>query len=178
MSDPGDWRNLESDWQSSPPDPAFTAKVRASLTWRIWLSRAWFASEILFSLLLVLNFVQKIAVAQYAGAAALALIGGVCAAGFWWARRARLSGDMESLRGMVDLGFSRARRTLRLVLGSYPVLLILLVSVLMRAPYDLLPAHLVWLGISIAVAVAIHVSTRTRLRRFAAMRRTLFGGKP
>jgi hypothetical protein len=174
MVDPGDWRDLEAGWQSAPLDSAFVAKVRFSMQWRIWLSRAWFTSEMLSGLLLIALIVQNLVVGRIAVAGSLTLIGAVCAAGFWWARGARLVGNMESLLGMVDLTLSRARRTLRLVFGSYAVMLLLLVAVLARRD-EMFAPHLAWLIFSIAVAGVIHVWTWLRLRRFTAIRRALFG---
>ena len=176
MTEPNDWGDLKSGWQSAPLDPAFTARVRYSLEWRIWLSRAWFASEMLSAALLVLLTVQNLATGNLATAGFLALIGGACAAGLWWARRVHLDGNTESLRGMVVLAVSRARRAQRLVIGSYAVLLLLLAATLSRQD-EYLAAHLTWLSVSAVIAAVIHVSTWMRLRRFTAIRRSLFGGE-
>lgn len=176
MTDPDNWGDLKSDWQSAPQDPAFIARVRFSLVWRIWLSRAWFASEMVSAAVLALLIVQNFAAGNLATAASLALIGGVCAAGLWWARRVRLEGSTESLRGMVDLSLSRARRAQRLLIGSYAVLLLLLMATLSRQD-EHLAAHLAWLSLSATVAAVIHVFTWLRLRRFTAIRRTLFGAE-
>jgi len=174
MVDPGEWRDLEAGWQSAPLDPAFAAKVSFSLEWRFWLSRAWFASEMLSSLLLIVIIVQNLMAGRFAEAGGLVLIGGVCLAGFLWARRVRIDGDKDSLLGMVELAMERSRRTLRLVLGSYAVLLLLLMGTLARAD-EFLAGHLAWLALSTAVAAVIHVLARLRLRRFAAIRRALSG---
>jgi hypothetical protein len=178
MSNPEDWRNLKADWQSGALDAAFTAHVRWSLTWRIWLSRAWFVSEALSFLLLMAIIVQKIYLAQFAAAASLTFFGAFCVVGALWARSAGRLGNLDSLPGMVELALSRARTALRLVYGAYVALLILLVHVLVNEQeppdHDRQLAQLAWLGISAAVAGVVHLLTRARIRRFTSIR-TLFG---
>lgn len=174
MTDPGDWRDLRSDWQSASLDSAFVAKVSFSLKWRFWLSRAWLASELLASLLLILIIVQNIVVGRFAEAVSMMLFGGACLAGFLWARGVRIDGDKDSLLGMAELAVARSRRTLRLVYGSYAVFLLLLIDRLAREG-EFLAGHLAWLALSTAVAAVIHVLARLRLRRFAAIRHALSG---
>jgi hypothetical protein len=172
MSD--DWRDLRTDWQSTAHDPVFTSRVRISLLARIWLARVWLACELLSALMLGFIVVQNFIVGRHGTAAVLLGIGAACAAGWWWARRVRLAGNLQSLRGMVDLTVTRARRTLRLVFGSYVVLgLALLWAV--RREEDFLPTQIAWVAISLAVMIAIHVWTFLRLRRFTALRAFLGG---
>jgi hypothetical protein len=171
MSDPGDWRNLRSEWQGVAPDPALVAGVRRSLTWRIWASRAWFVSESLSFLWLCLLIAQKVVMAEWTQALGLASLGGFLLAGVLWARRGRRAGNMESLPGMVDLALTRARTALRLVYGTYAVLLILLLLLFtgLRPPEDQLSLKLAWLAISAIVAVVVHLFTRARIRRFQSI---------
>jgi hypothetical protein len=170
MSD--DWRNLKSEWQGGAPDPALTVSVRRSLTWRIWVSRAWFVSELLSFLWLGVIFAQRIATAQFAAAGGIAMLGGLLVAGVLWARSGRRLGNMDSLAGMVELTLTRARTTLRMVYGTYAVLLILLALLFtsFRPPEDQLPWKLGWLAISAVVTVAVHLLTRSRIRRFRSIR--------
>ena len=175
MVDPTEWRDLKSQWQGGAPDPALEVRVRWSLTWRIWLSRAWLASELLCFVLLGLIIAQKVALAQFAAAAGLAVMAGFCVAGWLWARSGRRLGNMDSLTGMVDLALSRARTSLRMVYGTYAVILILLASIFIgvRPPAEQLAGKLAWLGISAVVTVVVHLFARARIRRFRSIRELL-----
>lgn len=169
-----DWRGLKSDWQSAARDPVFTSRVRNSLLARIWLARLWLACELLSALLLVFNIAQNFIVGRHATAAVLLGIGAACAAGWWWARRVRLAGNLQSLRGMVDLTVTRTRRTMRLVLGSYVVLGIALLWTL-RRDEEVLPIQIAWVALSAAVLIVIHIVSIRRLHRFTVLRASLGG---
>ena len=185
MSDElAEWNSLKSDWRAATPeDAALGARLHASLTWRIWASRAWFASELVSFALLALIIVQKFAVGETFAAGWLATIAGVCVAGFAWARRARRIGATGSIPGMIDLSLARARQGLRIVYGSYVVIAMLLVPVFKEAEWpldgdDRFIARLVWLGMSTAAAIAYHLVTLSRLRRFESLRRLYLRRSP
>lgn len=178
MSDENaEWNSLKSDWRAATPeDAALGARLYASLSWRIWASRAWFASELVSFVFLALIIVQKFAVGETFIGAWLTAIAGVCVAGFAWARRARRIGATGSIPGMVDLSLARARQGLRIVYGSYVVIAMLLVPVLSEAEWpldedDRFLARLVWLGMSAAAAIAYHLITLSRLQRFGSLQR-------
>jgi hypothetical protein len=177
MSDENaEWNSLKSDWRAATPeDAALGARLHASLSWRIWASRAWFASELVSFALLALIIVQKFAVGETFVAGWLTAIAGICVAGFAWARRARRIGATGSVSGMIDLSLARARQGLRIVYGSYVVIAMLLVPALHEAEWpldgdDRFLARLAWLGMSTAVAIAYHLVTLSRLRRFESLR--------
>jgi hypothetical protein len=170
-----EWNSLRSDWRAATPeDAALGARLHASLAWRIWASRAWFASELVSFGFLALIIVQKFAVGETFIAGWLTAIAGVCVAGFAWARRARRIGATGSIPGMIDLSLARARQGLRIVYGSYIVIAMMLVPVLSEAEWpldddDRFLARLVWLGIGTAAAIAYHLVTLSRLRRFESL---------
>ena len=173
----GEWSSLKADWRAETPDDAVLgARLYASLSWRIWASRAWFASELVSFVFLALIIVQKFAVGETFVASWLTAIAGVCAAGFAWARRARRIGAIGSIPGMIDLSLARARQGLRIVYGSYVVIAMLLVPVFKEAEWpldgdDRFVARMVWLGVSTAAAIAYHLVTLSRLRRFESLQR-------
>jgi hypothetical protein len=178
MKDEGaDWNSLKADWRAgTPEDAALGARLHASLTWRIWASRAWFASELVSFAFLALIIAQKFAVGETFVAGWLTAIAGVCVAGFAWARRARRIVATRSVPGMIDLSLARARQGLRIVYGSYVVIAMLLVPVFEEAEWpldtdDRFVARMIWLGMSAAVAVAYHLVTLARLRRFESLQR-------
>src|SRR5688500_9767807 len=177
----GEWSSLKADWRSgTPEDAALGARLRASLRWRIWASRAWFASELVSFAFLALIIVQKFAVGETFVAGWLTAIAGICVAGFAWARRARHIGASGSIPGMIDLSLGRARQGLRIVYGSYVVIAMLLVPALKEAEWpldgdDRFLARLAWLGVSTAAAIAWHLITLSRLERFESLQRLYFG---
>jgi hypothetical protein len=170
-----EWNSLKSDWRAeTPEDAALGARLYASLSWRIWASRAWFASELVSFALVVLSIVHKFAVGETFAASWLTLALGVCVAGFAWARRARRIGATGSIPGMIELSLARARQGLRIVYGTYVVIAMMLVPALREAEWpldgdDQFLARLVWLGMSTAVAIAYHLITLSRLRRFESL---------
>jgi hypothetical protein len=179
----GEWNSLKADWRAGPPeDVALGASLHASLSWRIWASRTWFASELVSFALLSLIIVQKFAVGETFAAGWLTAIAGICVAGFAWARRARHIGASGSIPGMINLSLGRARQGLRIVYGSYLVIAMLLVPVFREAEWpldgdDRFIARLVWLGMSTAAAIAWHLVTLSRLKRFESLQR-LYLGRP
>jgi hypothetical protein len=180
----GEWNSMKADWRSaSSEDAAFGARLHASLTWRIWASRAWFASELVSFALLALIIVQKFAVGETFVGGWLTAIAGVCVGGFAWARRARHVGASGSIPGMIDFSLGRARQGLRIVYGSYVVIAMLLVPVLKDAEWpldgdDRFLARLVWLAISTAAAIAWHLITLSRLQRFESLQRLYLRRSP
>jgi hypothetical protein len=177
----GEWSSLKADWRAETPDDAVLgARLYASLSWRIWASRAWFASELVSFALLALIIVQKFAVGETFVAGWLTAIAGVCAVGFAWARRARHIGATGSIPGMIDLSLARARQGLRIVYGSYLVIAMLLIPTFAEAEWplggdDRFLARLVWLGMSTAAAIAWHLITLSRRQRFESLQRLYLG---
>jgi hypothetical protein len=184
MDETGEWNSLKSEWHAATPaDAALGARLYASLRWRIWASRAWFASELVSFALLVLIIVQKFAVGETFAASWLTAIAGICVAGFAWARRARRIGATGSIPGMIDLSVARARQGLRIVYGSYVVIAMLVVPAFKEAEWpldgdDRFIARMVWFGMSAAVAIAYHLITLSRLGRFEALQRLYDGRTP
>jgi hypothetical protein len=175
------WLALKSDWQANVPlESVLSNRVRASLLRRIWFSRLWLAIEVVSFLFLGLVIAQHFALRQFGAGTTLALITGFCVVASLWVRRARLVGNMESLKGMVDFTLSRAKRLLRIVYGSYAVMAMLLAMVFaggVSTQDDRFLARVIWLGISLAVCVAIHIRTHVRIRRFESIRGTYDEGR-
>jgi hypothetical protein len=173
----GEWNSLKADWHAGSPEEAVLGdRLYASLSWRIWASRAWFVSEVVSFALLILIIVQKFVVGETFVASWLAGLAGVCVAGYAWARRARRIGATGSIPGMIDLSLARARQGIRIVYGSYVVIAMLLVPAFMEAEWpldgdDRFVARMVWLGMSTAAAIAYHLVTLSRLQRFEALQR-------
>jgi hypothetical protein len=180
-NDRGEWNALKAGWSAATPaDEALGARLYGSLRWRIWVSRAWFASELVSFALLALIILQKFAVGEMFAAWWLTAIAGICVIGYAWARRARRIGAVGSVPGMIDLSLARARQGLRIVYGSYVVIAMLLVPVFREAEWpldgdDRFVARLVWLGFSAAAAIAYHLVTLSRLQRFESLQRLYRG---
>lgn len=177
----GDWNSLKAGWLAeTPADAALGARIYASLRWRIWASRTWFASELVSFALLVLIIVQKFAVGETFAGGWLTAIAGVCVVGYAWARRARRIGSTGSIPGMIDLSLARARQGLRIVYGSYLVIAMLLVPIFSEAEWpldgdDRFIARMVWMGMSTAAAITYHLVTLSRIQRFEALQRMYLG---
>ncbi|MBC8028010.1 MAG: hypothetical protein H7Y89_18615 [Steroidobacteraceae bacterium] len=176
-----EWNSLKAGWRAdSPADAALGTRLHASLRWRIWASRTWFASELVSFAFLALAIVQKFAVGETFAAGWLTAIAGVCVVGYAWARRARRIGSAGSIPGMIDLSLARARQGLRIVYGSYVVIAMLLVPIFKEAEWpldgdDRFLARMVWMGISTAAAIAYHLVTLSRLQRFESLHRMYLG---
>jgi len=176
-----DWSSLKAEWRAgTPEDAALGARLRASLTWRIWASRTWFVSELVSFVLLGLIIVQKFAVGETFVGGWLSALAAVCVAGFVWARRARHIGATGSVPGMIDLSLGRARQGLRIVYGSYLVIAMLLVLALREAEWpldgdDRFLARIAWLAMSAATAIVYHLVTLSRLQRFESLQRLYRG---
>lgn len=174
-----DWFALKTGWQASAPAEAtVSARMRRSLRWRILGSRLWFATELLSFLALGLFIAQHLWMHQLAPAITLASITAFCLAASVWARRGRVGGGMHSLAAMIDLTLARARKTLRLVFGTYAVIAVMLGATFGGALPPLTGdeqslGRLAWLGFAAVVTVIYHVYTKTRMRRFEAVRRSL-----
>jgi hypothetical protein len=176
-ADPG-WSAMKSDWQDAgAPDPGLSSRLRTSLLWRIWAARAWFASEAVSFVLLLLIIVQNFAVGEDLRAWFLAAIASLCVAGFVWARRGRRLGNRgESLVDLIEISLSRARTGLRIVYVSYVVIALMFVATFAEAEWPLhgderSVARLAWLGLSAAAAVAWQLVTMSRRDRFAALQK-------
>src|SRR5262245_37685772 len=127
-----DWRGLKSDWQGSTPLEAFAlVTLRGSLRWRIWASRAWFVLEVLSFLFLGLAVVANLGTGQIAQGVGLGLVVAFCLAASIWARSGRVIGSLDSVAGMIELTLSRARKSLRLVYGTYAVIAVSAVAVVL-----------------------------------------------
>lgn len=176
-----DWRALKSDWQASGPvEEALAGMMRGSLTWRIWASRCWFGLEVLSFLFLGFVVLANIFAGQLAIAMEVAVITVVCLMAVVWARSARVIGGMNSLIDMIDLTLSRARKSLRLVYVTYPVVTAMYVKAFVDASAPLLQDDLFlirigWLTFCGIVTGAYHSYIRSRVRRFEALRRSILG---
>lgn len=178
MTPEPDWSAMKSDWQGGEaPDPQLASRLSASLRWRIWVARAWFASEAASYVLLLLIIVQNFAVGEDVRAWFLAAIASLCVAGFVWARRGRRLGNGgESLVDLIELSLARARTGLRIVYASYGVIALMFVATFVEAEWPLhgderAVARLAWLGLSAGAAVAWQLVTTSRRDRFAALQR-------
>jgi hypothetical protein len=176
-----DWRDLKTDWQTGvAAEEALAGLMRGSLTWRIWASRFWFGLEVLSFLFLGFVALGNLLAGQLAVAAEVAVITVICLAAIVWARSARVTGGMFSLADMIELTLSRARKSLRLVYITYPVVAGMYVKAFIdaTAPWpqdDLFLRRIVWLTFSIVAAVVYHAYVRGRVRRFEALQRSIRG---
>jgi hypothetical protein len=176
-----DWQDLKTAWQTGgAAEQVLAGLMRGSLRWRIWASRAWFGLEVLSFLFLGFVALGNMFAGQLAIAAEVAVIGFICLAAVVWARSARVTGGMNSLVDMIDLTLSRARKSLRLVYVTYPVVAGLFVKAFVDAiaPWpqdDLFLRRVVWLTFCGVATAVYHAYIRARLRRFEVLQRSIRG---
>jgi len=172
--DDGDWRGLKSDWQGSTPLEAFArVTLRGSLRWRIWASRAWFALEVLSFLFLGLAVMANLGAGQVVQGVGLGIVVAFCLAASVWARSGRVVGNLDSVPGMIDMTLSRARKSLRLVYGTYAVIAVSAVAVILDG--QRVGERLVLLGFCGAITAAYQAYLRVRLARFESLQRYFRG---
>jgi hypothetical protein len=179
-----DWQELQSTWVSATALEDYAAEnLRASLRWRLWISRAWFIIEAVAFAFLGVVVVALVLHDSYIRAALLGIITTLCLALSVWARREPITGNEESLMGMIDLAISRVRRSLRLGYTSYVgVAMVFSAAVFYsRVPWaedDVFHGRLVLGAIFGAGTVVYHLYARRRLRDFMAMREQLSRREP
>jgi hypothetical protein len=178
-----DWQELQSTWISATElEQHAVASLRASLRWRLWLSRAWLIIEALAFVFLGVVVVALVLHDSYPKAALLGIITLFCLTLSAWARREPIVGNEVSLMGMIDLAISRARRSLRLGLTSYVgVVMVFSAIFYYRVPSaenDVFHGPLVVGAIFGAGTVIYHLHARQRLRHFIAMRERLSRREP
>ncbi len=179
-----DWRELQSTWVSATElEQHAAASLRATLRWRLWISRAWLIIEALAFAFLGVVVVALVLHDAYPKAALLGIITLFCLTLSVWARREPVVGNEGSLMGMIDLAISRARRSLRLGLTSYVGVVMVFSAAIFyyrvpSAENDVFHGPLVVGAIFAVGTVIYHLYARQRLRHFMAMRERLSRREP
>lgn len=179
-----EWQELQSTWVSATALEQYAAaNLRASLRWRLWISRAWLIFEALAFVFLGVVVVALVLHGSYPRASLLSIVTLFCLVLSVWARREPIIGNEASLMGMIDLAISRARRSLRLGYTSYVGVVMAFSAAIFysRVPWaedDVFHGRLVIGAIFGAGTVIYHLYARRRLRDFIAMREQLSRREP